>query len=389
VNQRAEPSAVARNEQLLAVATILFRLGGLSGLVLGAAFDYRHFHGAHALLTIAMLCALTAQSTVLTAVCLTRRRVPARWAAADLAITLAALATGMTVTRYLFNIYPYSVTSSVAYGIAFRRVPSMLAVITLLAGTDLTSTLALHREMLGNAIFDAGTYVPNVLVAYIVSAQMRRTAAALDASRAQVAQLAAEKERLRHVRVLHDRILQTMELLAGSDWIPDPTRRAHVAADAAWLRSFVTGHVDGGGNLLAQLQALADDKRRTGLRVDFHHHSLDYNALHISDLPADVVDAVAGAVGEALTNVAKHAGVERAVLRATLTDHTLTVSILDNGAGFDPATARRGLGLDQSITARVREAGGQVRIESSPGQGTYVEIVISCGKQHHPDRHRR
>jgi signal transduction histidine kinase len=103
-------------------------------------------------------------------------------------------------------------------------------------------------------------------------------------------------------------------------------------------------------------------------------------------LPLELTEAVASAVGEALTNTAKHAGVSTAVLRATLTDRALTVSLLDRGAGFDPTAATTGVGLRESITARIEEVGGRVRIESAPGEGTYVELVVQLPDPPSPNR---
>lgn len=84
----------------------------------------------------------------------------------------------------------------------------------------------------------------------------------------------------------------------------------------------------------------------------------------------------AGAAEEALTNVAKHAGVSNAVLRAGAESGVLTLSVLDQGRGFDPSAEHPGVGLAQSIRGRIAEIGGTVLIDSSPGAGTYIEITV-------------
>jgi signal transduction histidine kinase len=89
-----------------------------------------------------------------------------------------------------------------------------------------------------------------------------------------------------------------------------------------------------------------------------------------------VVHAVVGAAGEALTNVAKHSGATSAVVRATLSSTELRVTVLDHGAGFDASRTPYGAGLAESITKRVQEVGGHVCVESWPGSGTYVELVV-------------
>ena len=54
----------------------------------------------------------------------------------------------------------------------------------------------------------------------------------LEASRSREAMLARDQERLRHARMLHDRVLQTMETLARGQWIADTTLKARVAEEA-------------------------------------------------------------------------------------------------------------------------------------------------------------
>jgi signal transduction histidine kinase len=89
-----------------------------------------------------------------------------------------------------------------------------------------------------------------------------------------------------------------------------------------------------------------------------------------------LVEALADATGEALANVAKHAGVDSATVRITVTGRELIVSILDHGRGFDLTTARRGIGLAQSITMRMNSVGCQAQVNSAPGNGTYVELCV-------------
>ena len=53
----------------------------------------------------------------------------------------------------------------------------------------------------------------------------------------------------------------------------------------------------------------------------------------------------------------------------------LIVDVRDDGAGFDPASAVRGRGLD-SMTERLEAAGGRLVIESAPEEGTTVAAVV-------------
>ena len=55
-------------------------------------------------------------------------------------------------------------------------------------------------------------------------------------------------------------------------------------------------------------------------------------------------------------------------------DADLVVTVTDRGQGFNQTTTRMGVGLTQSIMARMSEAGGLAMVDSEPGQGTTVEM---------------
>ncbi len=75
---------------------------------------------------------------------------------------------------------------------------------------------------------------------------------------------------------------------------------------------------------------------------------------------------------EALTNIAKHAGRDcRAKVDVAENDRHLTVSISDDGAGFDPEISSNGLGL-ASMRERARAVGADLQIRSTPGGGTHI-----------------
>ena len=102
------------------------------------------------------------------------------------------------------------------------------------------------------------------------------------------------------------------------------------------------------------------------------------------NLPQEVARALVDAAAEALRNSLTHAaGPDRgpvtrtASLRSDADGVTITVS--DDGRGFDPehtGTIRHG--VSGSIIARMRDAGGEARIDSSPGAGTTVTLSWSA-----------
>lgn len=83
---------------------------------------------------------------------------------------------------------------------------------------------------------------------------------------------------------------------------------------------------------------------------------------------------------EALNNVVKHAGASEVCIRAKTNGESLQLAIEDDGHGFDPATARPdGLGLS-SMRRRIVNLGGTFDLESRPGAGTKILMVIKLGK---------
>ncbi|MEU6711691.1 sensor histidine kinase [Nonomuraea sp. NPDC046802] len=94
----------------------------------------------------------------------------------------------------------------------------------------------------------------------------------------------------------------------------------------------------------------------------------------LSGLPAPLEVAVYRIVQEALTNVRKHAeaSLARIVLRRRLS--ALRVLIADDGEGL-PEAYCAGVGL-RSMRERAAEWGGTIVIDSEPGAGTRVEVVL-------------
>ena len=83
------------------------------------------------------------------------------------------------------------------------------------------------------------------------------------------------------------------------------------------------------------------------------------------------------AIKEALHNIVKHANASEVQLSVTLAAQTLTVTIQDNGRGFDaatiPASGRDGL---NNLRARLAEIGGQFQQTSAVGRGTRTVLSV-------------
>ena len=81
-------------------------------------------------------------------------------------------------------------------------------------------------------------------------------------------------------------------------------------------------------------------------------------------------------VQEALTNAVRHSGARTVDLQVHTIGDWVQAIIADDGKGFEPGDEKRkGLGL-LGMEERVRELGGSLRVSSSPGRGTSVEIRL-------------
>ena len=87
--------------------------------------------------------------------------------------------------------------------------------------------------------------------------------------------------------------------------------------------------------------------------------------------PQAVESAVYFSCLEAMQNVAKYANATRVVIELDGGEHTLQVSVTDDGVGFDTAAVPHGSGL-QGMADRMEAINGSLQIRSAPGNGTVV-----------------
>jgi signal transduction histidine kinase len=199
--------------------------------------------------------------------------------------------------------------------------------------------------------------------------------------------LAGASERARIARELHDSISQdlfSLRLLAGG------LRRALPAGSPLYPRVEAMERTVSG--TLHEMQALLLELRPVALREAGLLPALDELCRAYRDRLGIAVEAdlepveldpatepaVLRVVQEALANAVKHARPSRVVLRVRDADGgRVVLSVSDDGAGFDPARAaeRHGMGLDL-MRERVTELGGELRLESAPGEGTTVRITL-------------
>jgi len=378
-----EPAgAEAQCEWLLLRLLALIRAVVLCQMGLAVMFDWHELSGPAVVTGIAAL--LAVESAVFIGVNWRRRRLDTRLLPAlDVCLAMAAMLATVGLLKSAANpdsdnvLYPYSVASVAAIGLAYRRLRAPVLGAAGAAALYLAATAWRFGTAPGMAlVINATTYMAWGVASWFVADRFRRLSAELDKARrvalAREREVERERERVRLSRVLHDRVLQTLEFVGRETWIPDARMRDHVAAEAVWLRELVSGGLDQSpAGLPAALDEIVTRQTAAGLRVE-----LNVSDLRADSLPEDVVQVIAGAVDELLTNVRKHSGTRRAVLRAVRAADKLTVTILDSGCGFEPDRVPGGLGLRESVIARMAQARGSVVITSAPGAGTHVEISM-------------
>lgn len=126
------------------------------------------------------------------------------------------------------------------------------------------------------------------------------------------------------------------------------------------------------GRTLAQaLQALVERWRsETGIPV--HFEIVGGN----TPLPISVETGLYRIAQEALNNIERHADANQVTLRLLVTPDEIRLDIEDDGRGFKPGqSGGNSFGL-VGMNERTKLLGGRMSIESNPGQGTRLEIVL-------------
>jgi len=198
-----------------------------------------------------------------------------------------------------------------------------------------------------------------------------------------------EEERRRLARELHDRVGQNLTSLSISlstvrSLLPPETTPQVVpyldgsitlVEETAELIRDVMGELrpavlDDYG-LLAALQWHGQRfSEHTGLPVLVQGEEL------APRLPSTVETALFRIAQEALTNVAKHAQASQVTVTLESVDGGARLTIADDGIGFDPAARHHtGWGLI-TMRERAETAGGHLRVESIPGEGTRIVVEV-------------
>jgi signal transduction histidine kinase len=184
-------------------------------------------------------------------------------------------------------------------------------------------------------------------------------------------EVADRRARDQVARTLHDGVLQTLALVERRVAATDPDLAATARASDRELRSWLHGTgVTDRRSLDARLRHRADDVAAA------YDLPITVNVVAEVEPRPEVLDAVVGALGEAITNAAKHAKATKVVVFVEVEeDGAVFGSVRDDGVGLDPAMARQaGRGIVGSIDERMATVGGRAELVSAPGSGTEVRV---------------
>ncbi|MGH2925276.1 MAG: sensor histidine kinase [Solirubrobacterales bacterium] len=215
----------------------------------------------------------------------------------------------------------------------------------------------------------------------------RRMLERLDAERrrtSSTALAAQEEERARVARDLHDEVNQSLTALLlrlEAARVKAPEELARELAETKALAN----------RAMQELLLLARQLRPTalddlGLKAALASHvselgrrgriSSDFTSQgDLSGIPPDVQLVVYRVAQEALSNAAQHSGANHVAVRLGRAGDRVELTVSDDGSGFTFDEAVRGLGI-AGMRERALLVGGDVRVESRPGDGTRVGLTV-------------
>jgi signal transduction histidine kinase len=203
----------------------------------------------------------------------------------------------------------------------------------------------------------------------------RGTGSLQEADRRSRSRRLREVEARESIALLHDTLLGELAVLAHRE--PGPLAVAERTRIATSLESSAVLPLLHADPLLPDGVAawLVSIGAAGGVRV-----RLEGEVAALDRVPDPAGSALRSALEQCVVNIVRHAGVGEAWLAAAASATELSVTVVDEGVGFDPdAVPRDRLGLSESVRGRLERCGGAVRVWSSPGAGTSVHVTVPIG----------
>ncbi len=201
------------------------------------------------------------------------------------------------------------------------------------------------------------------------------------------------RERNRLARELHDAVTQSLYSLT---LFAETSKRLAESGQSAALPGYLDRVADTAQQALREMRLLVHNLRpsalqRAGLVAALQQRldavegraGIQYRLDVQGDLslPGRVEEALYHLAQEALNNALKHAGAAETAVALKQEGRLITLTVTDNGHGFDLEEARHkgGLGLT-SMRERVDLFDGLLEIETAPGTGTTVRVCLDAAR---------
>ncbi len=321
-------------------------------------------------------------------------------------VTLAFLACILSIRLMIFALLREPQGDLFPSLIIVLTVPGLSAIDAFIAGFFATRSPVRRVQHLVQATeqFASGNYSQRVPVSRHdeigqLEAHFNQMAEQLAESMAQRQALAEQNARLaersRLARDLHDSVKQHLFAVSMQVGAALAQMERGIGAGTCAVEG-VGAHLREADTLISQAQqdltALIHELRpsvlqQKGLSAALRELALDWSRRHGialeldlaegAPVPLAVEEAFWRIAQEALSNVARHSQASKVQLCLKYAPEQVTLSLADNGRGFDLAAAQQGgIGL-HSMRERMVEVGGTVTIQSSPGAGTRM---LACCK---------
>lgn len=220
--------------------------------------------------------------------------------------------------------------------------------------------------------------------------QLQQANQDLQRSAQEIEKLAMDQERSRIARDIHDSLGHSLTALniqlesALKLWEKDPHRSRQFLSKAKHLGTQSLQEVRHSVAALQQ-DPLAGKSLEVAIATllqavqsslsDPEQLAITSEVCLSQSLPANLNAMLYRIVQEGLTNVVKHAGASHVHLRLVDSPGVVSLTLEDNGIGFDPNQARTGFGL-QSMRDRAQATGGTFTIRAAQPTGTHIHVSL-------------
>ena len=204
-----------------------------------------------------------------------------------------------------------------------------------------------------------------------------------------------EEEQARIAREVHDQLGQMLTgLKMDLSWL-----RKHSDPTAVSIQNRINEMASMLDDALRSVKKIASDLRPSllddfGLIEGLQWHSGEFSkrfGIEVEvlfpedekDIDPSITIGVFRIYQEVLTNVARHAEATKVTTTLTYVKDLLTLTIEDNGKGFDNTLQRKSLGL-LGMRERAYIMNGQVMIDTRIGQGTRISVEVPLSKNEKP-----